>query len=411
MEIPAPSASIWRNRDVRLLVTGSTVNSIGDWLIELALPLYIFSETGSGLATGGVYVLGLVTTAVFGPFGGRLADTLNLKRTLVITNLLQIVALLPLLGVTSDRLWPLFLVVVAQGLIRAVNDPAAFAVLPRLVNEDQLIAANSAFSAGNSLSRLVGAAAGGFAVEFGGMVTVVLADGLTFLVGAITAALLSSRADSRSQVVAEEGDDSSVRTGFRLARAVPGMKGVFAIQGLSAFVFGGFPVLFIIFITDIVGGSESDVGIVRACAAFGGVLGAAAVGAVSGRIAPPRLLASGFVLFGLVALLFVNAPPFTTALWVYMLLYGSTGFPNAASGVGMSATVQQICPPQIMGRVGGVSAAIYTGAMAAGAFLAGVAVEFASSRALLNVQAGMLFSCGVIGFSFVANRAASSPVR
>lgn len=229
--------SVWRNRDVRLLVTGSTVNSIGDWLIELALPLYVFSETGSGIATGAIYLLGLLATALFGPLGGRLADTLNLKKTLVATNLMQAAALLPLLAVTSDRIWPLFVVVVVQGLIRSVNDPAAFAVLPRLVEEQQLVAANSAFTAGNSLSRLIGAAAGGFAIEFGGMPTVVIADGATFIVGAVTAALLSSRASHRAEV-AHDGaaDDSSVRAGLRILKRVPGMPGVFWLQGVSAVV-------------------------------------------------------------------------------------------------------------------------------------------------------------------------------
>lgn len=115
-------------------------------------------------------------------------------------------------------------------------------------------------------------------------------------------------------------------------------------------------------------------------------------------------MSGAFLAFGLNAALFVNSPPFTTALWVYMILYGSTGFPNAAAGVGMQATVQQICPRDVMGRAGGVSSSIFTGGMALGATLASIAVEFVGSRALLNVQSAMLFSCGLIGFFFVANQ-------
>ena len=55
----APNWSLWRDSDVRLLIGGTTINEIGDWLLELALPVYVFIETGSGLSTAGIYLVGL----------------------------------------------------------------------------------------------------------------------------------------------------------------------------------------------------------------------------------------------------------------------------------------------------------------------------------------------------------------
>ena len=149
--------SLRNNRDFALLVGGTTVNGIGDWLLELALPLFVFLETGSGILTAAVYIVGLAVGVLFSPWGGSLADRWPLKATLVTTNMLQVGALAPLLLVNRDRLWPLFVVVVLQGLIASVNDPAGFALLPRLVREGQLVRANSAMSAGESISRLIGA--------------------------------------------------------------------------------------------------------------------------------------------------------------------------------------------------------------------------------------------------------------
>ena len=67
------SGSVWRERDVALLVGGVTVNEIGDWLLELALPLYVLLETGSGPLTAAVYLVRLAVGTVCGPLGGRLA--------------------------------------------------------------------------------------------------------------------------------------------------------------------------------------------------------------------------------------------------------------------------------------------------------------------------------------------------
>lgn len=393
--------SIWRNRDVTLLVGGATINNIGDWLVELALPLFVYSATGSGITTSAVYLVFLSVSATLGPFGGRLADSLPLKSTLVATNLLQILALSPLLAVTEERIWPVFVAAVLQGSIQAVNDPAAFALLPRLVDDEQLVAANSALSGGFSISRLVGAAAGGFAVEFGGMTTVAIADAATFAVGALAAALLSPAANVRPESSEADSGDRSVRAGLDAALATPGLKPMMAIAGISSTIFGGFSVLFIVFVTEYLGGSEGDVGIIRASSAFGAMLAAAVVGTIAAKVRPEWLLSGGFLLFGAVASLFINAPPFTTAVWVYMVLYGATGFPNTASGVGMQSTVQTLAPAAVMGRVGGLMSTIFSFGMGMGAILAGLLLEATTARVILNTQAALLSVCGVIGVLFV----------
>lgn len=400
--------SIWRNRDVSLLVGGATINNTGDWLLELALPLFVYSATGSGITTSAVYLVFLGVSALLGPFGGRLADSLPLKSTLVTTNLLQILALAPLLTVTEERIWPVFVAAVLQGTISSVNDPAAFALLPRLVEDEQLVAANSAMSAAFAISRLVGAAAGGFAVEFGGMTAVAIADGATFAVGATAAALLSPAANVRPESGDSDGADRSVRAGIDAVRTTPGLKPMMSIAAISSTIFGGFSVLFIVFVTEYLGGSEGDVGIIRASSAFGAMLGAAVVGTIASKITPVWLLSGGYLLFGVMASLFINAPPFTTAIWVYMVLYGATGFPNTAAGVGTQSTLQTITPPAFMGRVGGLTGTIFNVGMGLGAIGAGLLLEITTARVILNTQAAMLFLCGVIGVLFVVPVARSA---
>jgi MFS family permease len=213
---------------------GTTVNGIGDWLLELALPLYVFIETGSGTATAVVYIARLLVGVVFGPLGGSFADRWQLRDTLVGTNLLQVVALGPLLAVDSDRIWPVYVVVVAQGLISTVNDPAGFALLPRLVSDDQLVSANSALSAGASIARLIGAAAGGIAVATGGISAVAAADAATFVIGALAAAMMSPAANqSPPGDRSSSSTDASIRTGLRELRSRPAVAALIWIQSLA----------------------------------------------------------------------------------------------------------------------------------------------------------------------------------
>ena len=71
------------------------VNDIGDWMLSLALPIYVFTETGSGRDTAAVFLIELVVGVAFGPYGGALADRWDLRRTIIATNLLRAVTLLP----------------------------------------------------------------------------------------------------------------------------------------------------------------------------------------------------------------------------------------------------------------------------------------------------------------------------
>lgn len=108
--------------------------------------MYVFTETGSGTSTAILFVIELAVAVVLGPVGGSLIDRWDLKRTLVVTNVVQAVTVLPLLLFTPDRIWPAFVVAGVQSALRALNNPASVALLPRLVDHDQLTVANAAQS-------------------------------------------------------------------------------------------------------------------------------------------------------------------------------------------------------------------------------------------------------------------------
>lgn len=394
--------SLRKNRDFTLLLGGSTINSIGDWLLELALPLYVFIETGSGLSTAAVYLAGLAIGLVFGPLGGSLADRWNLRVTLVATNLLQIAALSPLLLVDSERIWPIYFVVVLQGLISSVNDPASFALLPGLVSDEQLLQANSAMSAGGSIARLIGAAAGGVAVAAGGLTVVIIADSATFVVGALAAWFMSrKRTEARSESAPSEGSDSSIRAGLREVRSRSQVSALIWIQALAMVGFGAFPILFIAFVTTTLEGGPSEVGLIRASSAAGGLLAAGVISGLAAKRHPARVMVGGYFLFAVLVFAFANAPSVSTALGIYVVLFPMSGFPNVATSVGMTSSVQLFCPPKMHGRVGGLMSAAGSLGFGIGALAGGLLLGTFTARTLFNVQSAILLGCGLIGLFYV----------
>lgn len=396
--------SPWRDRDLLLVLVGGTVNNIGDWMLGVALPVYVYTETRSGLSTASVFLVELVLGVGLGPLGGSLADRWNLRATLVITNALQAITLLPLLWVTPSRLWPAFVVVALQALIRQVNDPASFAVVPRLVADDQLLRVNAALSSGGSLARLVGAPLGGVAVAAGGLGAVVVADAITFAVGGASAWLIRgqavrrSLADTRAPTDGATELDTSVRAGLRVVRESRDLKAMLGVQGFANLAFGAFNVVFVAFVADYLDGGGTEVGLIRGSAAFGGIVSGLVIARLGRRWDPPLVMVAGYSLFFFVGLVFVNAPSVTTALWIYIVLFGLTGFPNVTSQVGTSATLQQLAPRDTLGRMAGLSGAVSALGAGIGSIGTGSLLELTTSRVLFNAQTSCMIVCAAIGY-------------
>jgi MFS family permease len=397
-----PGISPWRTRDFRLVWCGGFINDIGDWLLIVALPVYVFIQSGSGSATAILFVVELVAALVLGPVGGSLVDRWDLRRTLIATNLAQAITLAPLLAVTGDRIWPAYLVVGAQAMLTQINNPASAALLPRVVAPDQLTVANAANSTSASLARLVGSPLGGLAVGLGGIEAVVVIDGLSFVAVAIAMVFVRSHT-APITTDAETGEvvASGVRAGVRAVRAHRSLRSLILIDGLGQIAQGFFVVLFVVFVVRRLDGGGVDVGLIRGSMAVGAIISAALIGKFADRFGPITLLTAGYFGMGGVSLVFWNAPTVSSALWVYMVVFALSGVPGAAMGIGLFTAVQQFSPSGMLGRVVGMAGALDALARAAGSLIAGVLVSQVDLAVLLDVQSAIYLTCGVLVYLFI----------
>jgi predicted MFS family arabinose efflux permease len=398
--------SPWGNREFRLVWGGGLVNDIGDWLLMVALPLYVFTETSSGLATALLFLVEMAPAALLGTIAGSFVDRWDLRRTLITTNLLQATALLPLLAVTPHRIWPAFVVAGIQSVLARVNNPATSALLPRLVPADQLVAANSAIAVGQNLARLVGSPLGGIIVEVSGLRGVVLADGASFLVVAL--AISRVRADAgraargSAAVTLAESSDGGVREGLRVIRRTPPLPTLVATMVLSQFAQGMFLVLFLAFVVRKLEGSGAEVGLLRGVQAIGGVLGGLFVARVARDTQAGRLMAGGFAGMGVVSLAMWNTPVLTTAIAVYAAFFIVSGLPAVALSVGMTTAAQQSAPPRYLGQLVGTMQSGGAVGSALGTLAAGILVDRVDVTFLLDGQACIYLACGAIALLVVA---------
>lgn len=403
-----PRPGLWRRRDVRIAWSAGFVNDTGDWVLSVGLPVYVFVETRSGATTALLFVFQLLARALLGPLGGSVVDRVDLRRCLVATNAAQALTVLPLLAVTPDRIWPAYLVIVVQAALTQVNNPANIALLPRLVDADELTRANAALGAAASLARLIGAPLGGLLVAWQGLGPIVVFDAVTFALVAVAVTFIRSD----TSPVPHDGagrDERDLRAGWRAMRSNPPLTEMFALHGCSQIAQGGFVVLFVAFVVETLGDDGAGLGVIRGTMAIGALVGAAVIARIAGRVDPPVLYGWGLVGMGIVSLAFWNAPSVTTALWVYVVLFAMSGIPGSAMSVGFVTTVQTASPPHALGRIGGLMGTADAMGTAAGSIVTGLVIDRLPLRSLVNVQAAIYLVAGAVALSLFAGRPAIPP--
>src|SRR6187431_1312481 len=194
--------AVLRRRDFALLWFGGLISMTGDWLLLAALPFYVYSRTGSTIATALIITAELVPNFLLTTFAGVYVDRWDRKRVMVLTSFASGLAVAGLLTIDTFGVLPVALAVVGtQAALSTLFGPAENALLPRLVEADELVTANALNSLNNSLARLIGAPLGGLTLAIWGIHGVAILDAASFIVGAVLIAAI--HAPGRAEVTEE----------------------------------------------------------------------------------------------------------------------------------------------------------------------------------------------------------------
>lgn len=392
----------------RRLWSSGAVSETGDWLLLIALPVYVLQLTGSTLTTSTVFLLELAGALAASPLAGVLADRWDRRRLLIGASLTQAALLLPLLAVDGrGTLWIVYLVTAAQAVLSTANDPVRQALLPAAVGPGELAPAAAQLGIAANLARLVGGALGGLLLQAYGLTGVVLADAGTF----VLAALLLTGWSTPGVVRGTDGPAAPGRdwlAGLAVIRSDRRLAGGVAVGALLSVAQGMFVVLFVVFVLRRLGGEAGEVGLLRGVQAVGGIAGGVVLGAVAGRFAPRTLVAAGCFGFGAVCLVIWNGPALTTATPPYLVLFAVVGVPIAAAMAGLTTVLLGGTPDEFRGRVMSTLVVADASAQAAGTLLAGALIGVVGLLPLLQAHAGLGLAAGVV--ALVALRAADRPV-
>jgi MFS family permease len=388
----------------RLLFLASTGSNLGDGVLLAAIPLLARRLSDDALAVSSVTVAATLPWLLFGLAAGAIVDRVDRSRLMVQADALRTVglALLALFIATSGATLPLIIAMVfVLGAAEALCDTAAQAVLPALVDTDQLERANGRlFGAQIATNGFIGPPLGATLFAAGTVLPFGF-DAATFALSAILLARLPSR---------RHGVPPAARETTLLKEVVEGLAWLWHHRGIRAFAVGaavvnlahmGAMAVIVLLVRDELGADELAFGLVLAGAAAGSIIGSQLASNAVHRLGRQNAVLASIATFSL-ALLSVGLAPDTIAAALGLAAFGLAG--EVWNVVAVSYR-QAIIPDVLLGRVMATYRVIAYGAMPIGAAVGGLTAKVLGVRATFVVGA---VAVAALFITFVAHPPAES---
>ena len=223
-----PFARALQSPSFALLWTGQAISSLGDGAFNTAVAWQVLLLTGSATIMGLVVLAQTLPMLLFLLIGGVAADRFHRQRVMFWSDSSRAIAVLgiALLGATHLlQIWHLVLLSLYLGTVRGFFSPAYTALIPNLVEKEELASANALTELSSQLYTLLGPLLGAGCITLAGPAVAFAFDGFTFLISALCLGVLRLPATSvRSTLSTKRGaraSGSELREGLRYVMGSP----------------------------------------------------------------------------------------------------------------------------------------------------------------------------------------------
>jgi MFS family permease len=365
------------SRDYRLLFFGQLVSFFGSMMTFIVVPWQMYQLTQSSAMVGYIYLAEFVPMFCLAFVGGALADALDKRKMLrltevgqaLVTTILLVNSLLP-----NPQIWILFVAVAMHAGFAAIQRPAFESFIQKIIPSELMSAVMALNSVRYSVGAIVSPAiAGIIATQFSASVAYTI-DLFTFIASLIAVFLIKA---VPSPANADPPSWQSIKKGWTYAFSRQELIGTYTID-IAAMFFAMpqalYPALAMVY-------GEKYVGFFPAALASGALLASLTSGWTKNVHKHGRLVTIAAVLWGVAIIFFGLSDSIVFAL----LFIGAGGFFDMISGIFRGAIWNQTIPNHLRGRLASIEMISYlTGPMLGSAKMGIVAEAFSVKTAIVS---------------------------
>ena len=352
-----------RGRDYVLLVGGSVVSLLGDGFFYVALAWQVYAISNVPTALSLVGVAGTLPFVIFLLVGGAFSDRYDRRRMMVAADLVRAatvgaMALLSAAGVIE--LWEIAALLAVQSTAAAFFNPSSTAILPDLVPDEHLPAANSLAGMYRPLMlRTVGPAVAGVVIAAAGPAPAFGVDAISFLVSAAAVTALRTRRPAPANVAhGLRQTVTEVQEGLRYAVSQPWIWATLVSAMLSLLLFIGPVEVLLPYLVknQLLLGPES-LGVIFAA----GGIGSIGMSVLVGMLGMPRRRVTVMYAAWSLGVLVIALYGVMTALWQAVLISAALQGLFTVGQIIWETMLQQLVPRGLLGRISSLDWLVSTG--------------------------------------------------
>ena len=375
--------------DFRRLWLSGLISYFGSMFTYVALPFQVKELTGSYLAVGLIGLVEIIPLVVFGLYGGVLADHMDRKKmiwatefaALFLSLILLINSLLP-----SPSLALIYIVAALFSAVDGLQRPSADAILPRLVEHNDLPAASALMSLRWQVGMIAGPSLAGVLISIAGVSAGFILDIVTYFLSLIILIKVKSVPPIE---ISENPSFSSLVAGVKYATSRKDLMGTYLVD-LSAMFFAMPTALFPFWAEQV--GAPWALGLFYAAGTIGSILVTVTSGWVKNYTKHGRAIFLAALGWG-VAITFAGLVNNLALILLFLILAGAS---DMVSALFRSTLWNQSIPDEFRGRLAGVELISYSVGPLGGQTRAGFTAERTSLRT--SVVSGGLLCIGFVAF-------------
>lgn len=406
-----PYVRLALNSSFSALWAGQLISLFGDRLHQVALAAVVQISTGSLLATGLVFFAATLPNLVLGPIAGTFVDRWDRKEVIIVSDILRaaVVLLIPLAAMANVLL--VYPMVFGVTSISIFFRPARVAILPRIVDERDLLTANSALWVGETVADVFGyALAGVFVALLGTAVSLAFwVDSATYLASAILLTAIAVRVitpeEARAEAEARAADPpggpqfvSEMKAGWRFLRSEATLLANTIQATIGQFALGIGIALGPAYAVGLAGSGDLSwkaiYGFLETGIGIGNLAGGFVIGLVGSRFGRGRLVIAGYATWGLVLALLALTGNVSVAIGLMIGL----GVANMVFVIPSQTLFQERTPHHLMGRVVSFRFALVFGSMTVAMGLGPVLGELIGVTTVMAFFGLVTMVTGLAGF-------------
>ena len=404
--------SIFRNRNFILLFLGKLVSQLGDVIYNMAIGWYILTITSSALQMSIYMAIGTVVYVVMGPIGGVIADRLDRKMLIIWMDYIRgaAVALTGLMMYFNiQSIWILYITSAVLSVCGAIFVPASNALIPNIVEEEQLTKANSMAASIQSISGIVGLVAGGVLYALIGIKAIFILNAVSYvLCGILETFIILPKEDAKESLSAgepalnlKEGSlignmTKELLEGYKYIKKEKGFFILILFSAVINFVLTPVFAIYVPYIfNQVLKTSAERYSIVSAAMSIGFLLGAAIVSRTFKgekinkilRLCNVGLTATILAIYITMKLYSINVISSFMVLIFFIILFLILGITLSILNIPIMVVIQKIIPNEMLGRISALSSTLAMMAMPLGMIIGGTLTDLLAINVILFVTA------------------------